>query len=84
MSVFTLEAVFAKKGDALLLHYGPWDAPKCVLIDGGPSGVYRQFLKPRLNRLREELELESDEPIPFARYNGRYPTRPGFITIVEV
>jgi len=64
-TLFTLEAVFAKKGDALILHYGPWDHPDWILIDGGPLGVYKQLLHPRLEQLREEFELEQDAPIPF-------------------
>lgn len=63
--VFTLEAVFAKEGDALILHYGPWDKPDWILIDGGPRGVYRDFLRPRLDQMREEFELEQDEAIRF-------------------
>ncbi len=62
-TVFTLEALFAKKGDSLLLHYGPWEKPKLILIDGGPRGVYRKYLQPRLNRLREELSLMDDESL---------------------
>ena len=49
-----LEALPAKKGDCLLLHHGPVDAPRLILIDGGPSGVYRQNLKPRLIGLRQQ------------------------------
>jgi len=49
---FTLEALRAKKGDALLLHVGPADDRKLIVIDGGPSGVYRRSLKPRLDALR--------------------------------
>jgi len=64
-TLFTLEAVFAKKGDALLLHYGPWERPDRVLIDGGPRGVYNKYLKPRLEQLREEADLEFGEPLPF-------------------
>ena len=52
--LFTLEAVFAKHGDALILHYGPADGPSWVLIDGGPHGVYRSHLRPRLEQLRED------------------------------
>lgn len=64
-TLFTLEAVFAKKGDSLLLHYGPWEKPDRVLIDGGPRGVYNKFLKPRLKQLREEADLGLGEPLPF-------------------
>ena len=63
-TLFTLEAVFAKKGDALLLHYGPFDNPKMILIDGGPGGVYKNFLKPRFAQLRDELALDGDEAFP--------------------
>ena len=38
--LFTLEAVFAKHGDALLLHYGKWNDPKWILIDGGDLIVH--------------------------------------------
>jgi hypothetical protein len=65
MAVFTLEAVFAKHGDALMLHYGPWDAPERILIDGGPRGVYRAYLEPRFRQLREEFQLEDDEALSF-------------------
>lgn len=63
-TLFTLEAVFAKKGDSLILHYGPWEDPDRVLIDGGPRGVYNRFLKPRLQQLREEADFEENESLP--------------------
>lgn len=63
--VFSLEAVFAKKGDALILHYGSWEKPRWILIDGGPGGVYRQFLRPRLEQIREDFEIDASEAIPF-------------------
>lgn len=62
-TVFTLEAVFAKKGDALILYYGPWEHPNLMVIDGGPRGVYNKYLRPRLEQLREEFEIGLDEPI---------------------
>ena len=49
---FSLEAVYAKKGDALILHYGSKTRPKWILIDGGHNGVYDEFLFPRLDELR--------------------------------
>lgn len=64
-TVFTLEAVFAKHGDCLILHYGPWSDPLRVLIDGGPRGVYGGYLGPRLEQLREDFEILPDESIPF-------------------
>jgi len=53
--LFTLEAVYAFHGDALLLHYGPQDAPNRILIDGGASGTFKEFLGPRLKEIKEAL-----------------------------
>lgn len=61
MPLFTLEAVFAKHGDALILHYGDVEDPKRILIDGGPPGVYNQSLRPRLAMLQQAWAPE-DEP----------------------
>jgi len=63
--VFTLEAVFAKHGDALILHCGNPDKPRRVLIDGGPAGVYAGFLKPRFEELRQEQGLKKTDSLPF-------------------
>lgn len=60
---FKLEVVKAKKGDCLLLHYGKADAPALSLVDGGPPGVYPEFLEPRLNELRSQLSGDG-EPLP--------------------
>jgi hypothetical protein len=49
---FSLEAVYAKKGDALILHYGTKNKPRWILIDGGHTGVYDEFLRPRFEELR--------------------------------
>jgi hypothetical protein len=49
--IFTLEALKAKHGDSLLLHFGNQSLPRHIVIDGGPSGVYSRFLKPRLKSL---------------------------------
>lgn len=51
MDHFTLEALPAKFGDCLLLHYGSKDKPGLVLIDGGPGGVWEASLEPRLKAL---------------------------------
>ncbi len=58
--LFTLEALNAKKGDSLLLHFGTTAKPGLIVIDGGPSGVYRKVLKPRLEELRAS-RAEDDE-----------------------
>jgi beta-lactamase superfamily II metal-dependent hydrolase len=49
---FTLEALDAKHGDCLLLHWGTEETPRTVLIDGGPNGVWSRSLSKRLNELR--------------------------------
>jgi glyoxylase-like metal-dependent hydrolase (beta-lactamase superfamily II) len=50
--IFTLEALEAKHGDSLLLHYGEKDAPKLIIIDGGPKGVFKKTLRPRLEEIK--------------------------------
>jgi len=52
--IFSLEVMRAKYGDCLLLHYGDPDDPKLIVIDGGPKGVCRETLLPRLEALRDE------------------------------
>ena len=52
MDYFTLEALPARFGDCLLLHFGPADDPGLVLIDGGPPKVWRKSLQPRLAELQ--------------------------------
>src|SRR5687768_4181283 len=59
--LFTLEALQAKHGDSLLLHYGKANAPKLIVIDGGPAGVYKAGLRPRLAELKESRS--PDEPL---------------------
>jgi hypothetical protein len=51
--IFTLEALEAKHGDALVLYHGKNDANRSVVvIDGGPHKVYRGSLRRRLESLR--------------------------------
>ena len=53
--IFTLEALEAKHGDALILYHGKSDSKRSiVVIDGGPHKVYRQSLRKRLESLRPE------------------------------
>ena len=63
-NIFSLEVLRAKKGDCLLLHYGTSDDPALALIDGGPGGVYKPFLKPRLEALRDERGLDESQSLP--------------------
>ncbi|HET9865540.1 MAG TPA: hypothetical protein VFP37_19040 [Steroidobacteraceae bacterium] len=51
--IFSLDVRRARKGDCLLLHYGTAANPRVILIDGGPKDVYKPFLKPRLEDLRD-------------------------------
>lgn len=60
--IFTLEALKAKKGDSLLLHWGDRNDPRLILIDGGPGGVYEDTLSGRLEELRRARD--EDEPLP--------------------
>ena len=62
--IFTLEAVNAKFGDALLLHYGTKQDCRTIVIDGGPTGVYKTYLKPRLQEI-----AEAKSPQPFKATN---------------
>lgn len=63
---FSLEAVYAKKGDALILHYGTAANPRWILIDGGHTGVYEGFLRPRLDEIRLDNtnRLDADGCLP--------------------
>ena len=63
-NIFSLEVLRARKGDCLMLHYGTSDDPALALIDGGPGGVYRPFLKPRLEALRAERGLTEAQSLP--------------------
>ena len=62
-NVFTLEVLPAKKGDCLLLHFGAKNKPGFAIIDGGPAGVYKPNLKPRLLELRTEKKVPSAKPL---------------------
>lgn len=61
--MFKLEAIFAEHGDSLLLHFGPEDPhPNWILIDGGARTVWANFLRKRLEQVREDYQL--DGPVP--------------------
>lgn len=61
--IFTLEALKAKHGDSLLLHYGEQSSPELIVIDGGPKGVYKQALKTRLDEIKESRFPNESLPI---------------------
>jgi hypothetical protein len=59
--IFSFEALNAKYGDCLLLHFGKPEKPRLVVIDGGPKGVFHNSLLPRLLDLRQERGLSDEE-----------------------
>jgi hypothetical protein len=65
--IFSLEALRARHGDALILHYGTATAPRFTLVDGGPGGVYGETLRPRLEALlgalRQAGRVGRDDPL---------------------
>lgn len=61
--IFTLEALQAKHGDALFLHYGKATSPQLIVIDGGPSGIFKKVIKPRLNKIKQSRIPEGQLPI---------------------
>ena len=60
--IFTLEALEAKHGDSLILHYGNKQPANLIVIDGGPAGVYNNRLRPRLEELKQKNS--PDRPLP--------------------
>lgn len=62
--LFSIEALNAGEGDCLLLSWGSRTAPNLILVDGGPAGVYRQSLRPRLHQLRGAFGLTASQPLP--------------------
>lgn len=61
--MLVLEALRAKFGDALLLHFGTKTKPLLAVIDGGPPGVYGDAVKKRLLELRKERKLADTQPL---------------------
>lgn len=62
-----LEVLQADKGDCLLLHAQTESGPALIVVDGGPGGVFDDFLEPRLEEIRQERidlnGLEENEPL---------------------
>jgi hypothetical protein len=61
---FSLDVLRARKGDCLMLHYGSEDDPHLILIDGGPSQVYKPHLKPRIAQVHASRGLEEGDALP--------------------
>lgn len=51
MATFALDALSARKGDALVLRWGRGATTHLALIDGGPSTVYDSAVRPHLQAL---------------------------------
>lgn len=64
MSVFSLEALDARSGDALLVHYGTPADPRLIVVDGGFASTYADRLRPRLDQLRDARGLPDSDPFP--------------------
>ena len=62
--IFSLEALNAEQGDSLVLSWGDAAKPRHIVIDGGPNGVWKKSLEPRLNQLRKGHGLDSEETLP--------------------
>lgn len=62
--IFSLEALQADHGDALILHYGDETNPKFILIDGGPTASgYHDVIKKRLQQIHDKF-FEEEDPLP--------------------
>lgn len=62
-SIFSVDVLRARNGDCLILHYGSPKDPGLVLIDGGPRGVYKPYLKPRLLQIKNARGLHPNDPL---------------------
>ena len=51
--VFSVEVLPAGYGESLLIHYGPIDRPRLILINTGPRRTYDDLLGSRLRELSE-------------------------------
>jgi hypothetical protein len=61
--IFSLEVMQASEGDCLLLHFGTKQEPKIIVIDGGPRGIFKNFLKPRLLNIKTKLSPAASLPL---------------------
>jgi hypothetical protein len=54
--MITFEALNAKHGDSILLRYNDGSEQRLWVIDGGPGGVFKDSLWPRLEELKGDEE----------------------------
>jgi beta-lactamase superfamily II metal-dependent hydrolase len=52
--MFNLHIVQARYGDCLILEYATAEAPRFILIDGGPQQVYEENLRPVLQGIADK------------------------------
>ena len=64
-TIFTLEALQAAHGDALLLHYGPAADAGLAVFDGGPLGIYKGSVRPRLEEIRARRAADATLTIDY-------------------
>jgi hypothetical protein len=62
--IFSFDLLRARKGDCFLLHCGSPEKPGLVIVDGGPTRVYKPSLKPRLQRIRRKRALDENTSLP--------------------
>jgi beta-lactamase superfamily II metal-dependent hydrolase len=62
--IFSLDVRRAQQGDCLIIHYGTEKEPGLMLIDGGPTQVYKPQLKPRLAQIRQARGLQDEDSLP--------------------
>lgn len=62
-SILSLDLLRAHRGDCLIVHCGSAKEPRLILVDGGPKGVYRQYLRPRLEQIRAGRYLSKSDPL---------------------
>ncbi len=55
--LFSLEVLPAKEGDCLLLHWTGGGKRRLAVIDGGPRGVFKNTLAPRLKEIAKGKQL---------------------------
>ena len=61
---FSLDVIRARKGDCLMVHYGTKAQPRLMMIDGGPSKVYKPHLRPRIAQIRAARGLDDNTSLP--------------------
>lgn len=56
--MLNLHAIQAEFGDSFILEYGKKTSPRYILIDGGPKGVYDNYLKSEIEKIVRTRNLD--------------------------